>query len=173
MPLSLHAATIAPSLRMIDVVRALTDKAEAFCTERGLAPEDLLQARLAEDMHPLAYQIKSVAVHSWGAIQGARAGAFAPDMTPPPESFAGLRTTLSEARDGLAAITPEDLEPLIGQDVRFSVRSLVMDFTAEGFLLSFSLPNLYFHAATAYDILRWKGVAIGKRDFLGKMQLRG
>jgi hypothetical protein len=45
-------------------------------------------------------------------------------------------------------------------------------FTAEGFLLSFSLPNFYFHATTAYDILRHKGVALGKRDFLGKMRLK-
>jgi hypothetical protein len=36
--------------------------------------------------------------------------------------------------------------------------------------LSFSQPNFYFHAATSYDILRWKGVPIGKRDFLGRMR---
>jgi hypothetical protein len=45
-----------------------------------------------------------------------------------------------------------------------------LDFTAEEFLLSFSQPNFYFHAATAYDILRAQGLAIGKLDFLGQMR---
>jgi hypothetical protein len=47
-----------------------------------------------------------------------------------------------------------------------------MPFTAQGFLLSFSLPNFFFHAATAYDILRSKGVALGKRDYLGALRLK-
>jgi uncharacterized protein len=47
-----------------------------------------------------------------------------------------------------------------------------MPFTAEGFLLSFSLPNFYFHATTAYAILRMKGVPIGKRDYIGQMRLK-
>ena len=41
-----------------------------------------------------------------------------------------------------------------------------------GFLQSFSLPNFYFHAATAYDILRSKGVPLGKRDFMGPLRLK-
>ena len=46
-------------------------------------------------------------------------------------------------------------------------------FTAEGFLLSFSLPNFHFHAATAYDILRAQGVPLGKLDFMGALRLKG
>jgi hypothetical protein len=61
---------------------------------------------------------------------------------------------------------------LEGKDVVFEVRDMKLPFTAEGFLLSFSLPNFYFHATTAYDILRTKGVPLGKRDFLGKMRLK-
>jgi hypothetical protein len=44
---------------------------------------------------------------------------------------------------------------------------------AEGFLMSFSLPNLHFHATTTYDILRARGVPLGKRDYLGQMRLKG
>ena len=47
-----------------------------------------------------------------------------------------------------------------------------LEFTVENFLLSFSLPNFYFHAATAYDILRWKGARIGKRDYMGRLRLK-
>jgi uncharacterized protein len=172
MPLSLYAATIPSFLQIIDAVDGLVGKAEAFCAERGLAPADLLQACLAEDMFPFAYQVKSVAVHSLGAIEGVRCGAFSPDRSAPPESFDGLRAKLGEARDGLATITAEEMESLIGRDMRFSIGSYSLDFTADDFLLSFSKPNFYFHATTAYDILRWKGVPIGKRDFLGAVLTR-
>ena len=47
-----------------------------------------------------------------------------------------------------------------------------MPFTAEGFLLTFSLANFHFHATTAYDILRSKGVPLGKRDYLGRIKLK-
>ena len=46
-----------------------------------------------------------------------------------------------------------------------------MTYIAEDFLMSFSLPNFYFHATRAYDILRMQGVPLGKRDFLGQMRL--
>jgi hypothetical protein len=59
-----------------------------------------------------------------------------------------------------------------GKDVVFAVREIKLPFTAEGFLQTFSLPNFFFHATTAYDILRTKGVPVGKRDFLGKMRLK-
>jgi hypothetical protein len=45
-----------------------------------------------------------------------------------------------------------------------------MPFTTEGFLLSFSLPNVHFHAATTYAILRHLGVTLGKLDYLGDMR---
>ena len=60
-----------------------------------------------------------------------------------------------------------------GVAVLFSVGDRKLPFTAEGFLQTFSLPNFFFHATTAYDILRSKGVPLGKRDFLGKMKLKG
>jgi hypothetical protein len=56
--------------------------------------------------------------------------------------------------------------------VAFQFRDFKMPFVAEGFLLSFSLPNFHFHATTAYDILRSKGVPLGKRDYLGKLRLK-
>ena len=56
--------------------------------------------------------------------------------------------------------------------MQFSFGTAVMPFTAENFLLSFAQPNFYFHAATAYDILRSKGVKIGKRDFMGRPRLK-
>ena len=72
----------------------------------------------------------------------------------------------------LAEVTPDEMAALEGKDVVFKFREQRMPFTAEGFLFSFSKPNLYFHATTAYNMLRMKGVPLGKRDFLGQLQLK-
>jgi hypothetical protein len=56
--------------------------------------------------------------------------------------------------------------------MRFTFGDKHINFTAEDFLLSFSQPNFYFHATTTYDILRWKGISVGKRDFIGKVRTK-
>ncbi len=172
MPISLHAAFVPSALQMLGTCDHLIDKAEAWCAETGCGHGEAIGARLHEGMLPFAYQVKSVAVHSGGAIDGVRAGVFSPELTPPPEDFAGLRAAIGTARDTLSAATEGELEGFIGQPMRFEFRESGIDFTAEDFLLSFSQPNFYFHAATAYDILRMKGAALGKRDFMGKLRIQ-
>jgi len=168
MTFSLYAATVPSYRQILAAVSGLLDKAEAFCADKGLAPGEIIQARLAQDMFPFAYQVKSTAVHSLGAIEAVRRGVFSPDMTPPPENFAGLKARIAEVLAALEAIDPAEIDGFVGRDMQFAFGERRMDFTAENFLLSFSQPNFYFHAATAYDILRWKGVQIGKRDFMGR-----
>lgn len=173
MALSLYAATIPSYRQALGAVSALLRGAEAFCAEKGIEAPELIQARLASDMFPFAYQVKSTAVHSLGAIEGVRKGVFAPDLTPPPETFAALGARIAATLSTLEAIEPAEVESFIGRAMRFESSRGKLEFTAEEFLLSFSLPNFYFHAATAYDILRWKGMPIGKRDFLGRMRFKG
>jgi len=72
----------------------------------------------------------------------------------------------------LSALTPEAVNALGGKDVTFALGERKLPFTAEGFLMSFSLPNFFFHATTAYDILRHKGAPLGKRDFMGRLKLK-
>jgi hypothetical protein len=107
-------------------------------------------------------------VHSLGAIEGVRRGVFSPDTTTPPENFAALKTRIAETLTALEAIEAAEVDAFIGRDMRFAFGDRHVDYTAEDFLLSFSQPNFYFHAATTYDILRCKGIPIGKRDFMGK-----
>ena len=121
---------------------------------------------------PFSYQIKSCAVHSFGAIEGLRKGVFSPDTTTPPDSFAGLRSRIADAVTGLKSIANDELEGFVGKPMEFRMGELVIPFTGDTFLLSFSQPNFYFHATTAYDLMRWKGVPLGKRDFLGPMRIR-
>lgn len=168
MTISLHAATVPSYLQILNAVGGLLDKAEQHCGDQGLEPTALIQARLAEDMFPFAAQVKSIAAHSLGAITAAFTGDFRPDFSEPPSDFAGLRARVDTAIAGLEAVDPAALDARIGETVIFTVRDMSRPFRTEDFLLSFSQPNFYFHAATAYDILRWKGVPVGKRDFLGQ-----
>jgi uncharacterized protein len=149
----------------------LLGKAESYCAERKLAAEEIIQARLAPDMLPFAYQVKATAVHSLGAIEGLRKGVFSPDMTPWPQTFSALKTKIADTLAALEAIEPSEIDAFLGRDMRFSFGERQMNFTAENFLLSFSQPNFYFHATTAYDILRWKGLPLGKRDFVGRVRI--
>src|ERR1700676_4426096 len=95
MAFSLYAATIPSYQQILGAVSGLLDAAETFCAEKGIAPEDIIKARLAEDMLPFAYQVKSTAVHSLGAIEGVRRGVFSPDQTPPPDNFPALKARIT------------------------------------------------------------------------------
>ena len=172
MTLSLYSAIVPNYIQILGAVAGLLDKAEAHCADAGCNPDDLLKAKLADDMLPFGYQVKSCSAHSIGAIEGVRAGAFSPDLTPWPTTFDGLREAVQKALAAVQALTPDEVNGFVGQDMRFEMGEMKMPFTAEEFLLSFSQPNFYFHATTAYDILRWKGVKLGKRDFMGRPRLK-
>ncbi|WP_066821794.1 DUF1993 domain-containing protein [Sphingomonas mali] len=172
MTLSLYSAVVPNYVQILGAVRRLLDKAEAHCAETGCDPADLHKARLADDMLPFGYQVKSCSAHSIGAIDGVRAGVFSPDMNPWPTTFDGLREAIDHALAAVEALDPDEINGFVGRDMKFTMGEMTMPFIAEDFLLSFSQPNFYFHATTAYDILRWKGVKLGKRDFMGRPRLK-
>ena len=173
MTFSLYAATVPSFLQILGSVARLLDKAEAFCADRNIAPEEIIQARLYPDMLPFTYQVKSTAEHSIGAIEAIRVGVVSPSLEMPPDSFAALRDKLAAAEKALKAIDPDEINGFVGRDMRFEFKDARMDFRAEDFLMSYAQPNFYFHATTAYDILRHKGVGIGKMDFLGRVAVKG
>jgi hypothetical protein len=172
MTFSLYSATVSSYRQILGSVAGLLRTAQAFCAEKGLGPEDLIQARLAPDMFPFSFQVKQTISHSWGAIEGIRRGRFSPDMSPPPDSFAALGQQVDEALDALARAEPAEIDGFPGRDMLFVFGDRRLPFTAEDYLLSFAQPNFYFHATTAYDILRWKGVPLGKRDYMGRLRLK-
>src|SRR5690242_10333027 len=131
MPFSLYAATIPSYLQILGSVSGLLTTAEAFCAEKGLAHEEIIQARLAPDMLPFAYQVKSTAVHSLGAIEGVRRGTFSPDMTPPPETSAALEARVAETSAALEAIQQAELESFIGRGTRFESASHRLEFSGD------------------------------------------
>jgi hypothetical protein len=172
MTFSLYDAVIPTQLQIIAAVRALVDKAKVHCEDKGMEPQEIIGARLIEDMLPFSYQVKSCREHSLGAIEGVREGVFTPNLAPPPSNWEGLYEKLDEAKAGLEAVSEAEMEGFIGQPMEFRFKDTVMPFTAENFLLSFAQPNFYFHATTAYDVLRARGFPIGKRDFMGMPRMK-
>lgn len=174
MTISLYDATVPSYLQHLVALDEIVAKAEGWAAEQGIAEVDLLGRRIADDMLPLSVQLKWARHHSLGAIEGVRAGAFAPDMAPPPESLAAHRANLGEAIAALKATDRTEVDDFVGKDLVFTIpkTSYRLDFTAENFLFSFSLPNFFFHVTTAYDLFRGAGMPIGKRDYLGEMRVK-
>jgi hypothetical protein len=172
MAFSLYDATVANYLQILGAASAFLDKSLGFFREKGIDPAGVVEARLAPDMQPLRFQVVSLVHHSRGAMEGAKSGVFVPPSGKQDLDYAALQALVTEARDELSALTREAVDALIGRDVTFKVGDRAVPFTAEGFLMSFSLPNFFFHTTTAYDILRHSGAPLGKRDFMGRLKLK-
>lgn len=171
MPFSLYDAVVPSNLQILGSVDGMITKAAAACEEQGRPASDLIDARLAPDMLPFAYQVKSCSVHSVRGIEGVRAGSFSPDMSPLPTDFDGLHALVRTAVASLEALDRDEVDAMVDSPTEFAFGETRIPFTGANFLLSFSQPNFYFHATTAYAILRAEGVKLGKRDFLGMLRV--
>ncbi len=172
MAFSLYDASVANYLQTLGAVSGILERGLGHFRDNNIDPETMVEARLAPDMLPLRFQIISVAQHSRGAIEAAQSGEFRPPSSKTAYDYAGLQALVAQTREALEAWTPDAVNALGGRDVIFHLGEHKLPFTTEGFLMSFSLPNFYFHATTAYDILRTNGVPLGKRDFMGRMKMK-
>ncbi|MFB0613685.1 DUF1993 domain-containing protein [Aurantiacibacter poecillastricola] len=168
MPFSLYEATIPTMIQMLNAGQSWIEKAKAC----DIPDEDIAAARLADDMLPFAYQVKSMVNHSVGAIEGVRKGSFSPHMDEPETDLEKMRLNLGAAENTLRALSMGEIESFIGQEMHFlfEQKGVNIPFTAENFLLSFSQPNFFFHATTTYALLRKLGLNLGKIDYLGQMR---
>jgi hypothetical protein len=172
MAIPLYDVSVTSFQQVLGGVAGFLEKGLAHCKANNIDLNALVETRLAPDMLPFRFQVIAVAHHTLGAIQGVQAGLFKPPAGPMDQDYAGLQKLIADARTALQAISRDTVNALEGKDMVFQLGSNKLPFTAEGFLMSFSLPNLHFHATTAYDILRMKGVPLGKRDYLGPMRMK-
>ena len=170
MAITLYDSTVASFLQTLGAVEGFLAKGLAHCMEKNIDLNEIVETRLYPDMLPFRFQVVGLTHHSAGALAGAKAGKFGPPG-PSTADYAGLQKLVSDAKATLEQAKPEEVNALEGKDVLFSVGELKLPFKAEGFLMTFSMPNFHFHATTAYDILRSKGVPLGKRDYMGRMKL--
>jgi hypothetical protein len=123
-------------------------------------------------MWTFAKQVMCAVQHSAGAVQAMRSGVTGPDMSPPPTDFAALRRAVTDGIAVLQSVQPGEIDGAAGRDIRFEFGTGKMEFGGEDYLLSFALPNFFFHTTAAYAVLRNQGLQIGKGDFLGRTRAR-
>jgi hypothetical protein len=170
MAITLYDATVPVLLQGVAAVRLCLDKAAEHAETAGYDPESLAEARLIEDMFPLCLQIRLVAHHSAGALRDVEAGAFTLP-TRDPLTFAEMRQLAADTEAALRGWRPEAVNGLADRTVALKIGgALETTFSGEAYFLAFALPNFNFHAVTAYDILRARGVPVGKRDWLGQLR---
>jgi hypothetical protein len=173
-------------LQTVRAVAGFLQRAAKHCAETGADPDDFVHARLIADMAPFHFQIEALSHHSVWGLEAVKTGIFAPPALIGAMPFAGLRALIDEAIAALEALTPAEVNGWAGKALNITLhRPLDEDdrswkpwaprqhaFTSATFLLSFSLPNFHFHAVTAYNILRSRGVPLGKRDYEGRLRTR-
>lgn len=167
MSISPYELSIPTFQRGFAVLSKLLDKAEAFAEEKKIKPEILVNARLSPDMLSLAGQIQRLSDTAKGAasrLTGTEAPSFPDDET----TLADLRARIDKTTTYLTSIPEAAYEGAAERAVVLKTRGQEVHFTGKDYLLTFALPNFYFHLTTAYAILRHNGVPVGKLDFLGR-----
>jgi hypothetical protein len=172
MATSLYELSVPTFLQTASAVAGFLERAARHCAEAAVDADDLVHARLFEDMAPFHFQIECVAHHSVWGLEAVKTGVFAPPALVGPVPFAELQAMIARAQAALQAFTPEAVDAWAGKDLDLQIGPRRLAFTAETFILSFALPNFHFHAVTAYNILRARGVPLGKRDYEGRLRTR-
>ena len=169
MAISMYQTSVATFIPMLGNLIAILEKGAAFAESRKLDPAVLPALRLFPDMLPLSRQIQIATDNAKGCaarLAGQQPPAFEDNEKTLPELIARLRKTI----DYLNGFSAAQIDGSEDRDIALKVGSHALQFKGEAYLLTFALPNFYFHVTTAYNILRHGGVDIGKGDFLGKIQ---
>lgn len=166
MTLSLHDIAAPAFLRGLDALDGLLDKAAAA----GLDKAALFEARLAPDMRPFPDQVRMAAFSARGCV-GRLTGQDWPKTGDDEATIAALKATIALSRAFVADTPASAYDGAETRPIELKTPLATMTFVGAGYLTSFALPNFYFHISMAYALLRQAGVPIGKRDFLGQVDL--
>ncbi|NVD39489.1 DUF1993 domain-containing protein [Ensifer sp. HO-A22] len=165
MALTMYRLSVPTFVHGFGVLGKLLDKAEAHANETGLSLDDLVNARLTADMLPLSGQVQRASDTSKGTI-ARLTDLQVPSFPDEEKTFSDLRERIAKTVAFLETVRLADLDGSETREVTLNFTKLKMTLSGEDYLLKFVLPNFYFHLTTAYDILRHKGVPVGKADFI-------
>jgi hypothetical protein len=184
--ITLYDLSVPTFLQTARAVGGFLDRATRYCAETGADLEEIVRARLFPDMAPFHFQIEALTHHAVWGIEAAKTGVFAPPPLVGVMPFANLRAMVGQAVTALESFSRDEVNSWSGKNLDIEIFQPLdehnattsswgprtMAFTPETFLLSYSLPNFFFHAVTAYNILRTRGVPLGKYHFQGQLRTR-
>jgi uncharacterized protein len=167
MSISMYRASVGVFLQFLGSLSKLLNHATEHAESRKIDPAILLNTRLYPDMYDLARQVGESVRHAVVAC-GLLAGVDPPLFPEAEHDIAELQTRIATAMDFISGLPPAAINGAANKQVVFRFRNgSEQNFTGQELLLTFSLPQFFFHVTTAYDILRHCGVSLVKRDFLG------
>jgi hypothetical protein len=164
---SLYDLTVPAFRRGFANLSAILSIGEGHARDTGISEADLLGSRLIEDMAPLTAQVQRASDTAKGAmvrIGGVPTVAMADDET----SFAALQQRIAATLTFLDGVPREAIDGKEDAAIALVTPGRTVEFTGQSYVLTFVLPNFYFHVTTAYALLRMRGVPIGKMDYLGR-----
>lgn len=166
MALSMYDVSVPAYRQMLGGLSGVLQKAIDHFAAEGRDPTGVAALRLIDDMAPFTFQVSQAIAHSKGAIRRLRGEE--PEQPPMQDTLPAMKAAVDETIAWLAEIKPEEIEGTETRDVVMRFPGGETPFKGQAYLLSFALPNFYFHCATAYGLMRAQGVPIGKRDFMGR-----
>ena len=167
MTISMYQASVPAFVRGLTNLRAILDKAEAYAEARKLDPQVLMNDRLFPDMLPFRAQIY-IATDTAKGVGTRLAEVMAPVFEDTQETFPALKQRIDDTIAYLASLTPAQIDGTEEKEVVLERRAGNITFNGLTYLTGYALPNFYFHTATAYALLRHRGLEIGKLDYLGR-----
>ncbi|MFC5741751.1 DUF1993 domain-containing protein [Dyella tabacisoli] len=167
MTTSLYDTSIPVFKQMLGGLGVVLAKAEAHAVEKKIDPEALLQARLFPDMFPLVRQVQ-IACDFARSVPTRLAGAEVPAYDDKAQTFEELRALIAKTTAYVDSFTPAQFEGSAQREI-ITRKGTPKErrFSGQSYLLSYGLPQFFFHVTTAYALLRHNGIEIGKRDYMG------
>jgi hypothetical protein len=166
MTISMYAASVPVFRQILGSLATILERAENHADAKKIEHDALLQARLFPDMFPLVRQVQLATDFAKGAA-ARLAGIEVPRYEDTEHDFAGLQARLEKTLAFLDSVSREAVEDGAAREVTVGGGANQRQMVGLPYLLHYALPQFYFHATTAYDILRHNGLDIGKRDFIG------
>jgi uncharacterized protein len=166
MALSMYQASVPVFTRGLTVLSKLLEKAEAHAKENGIEAAVILAVRLAPDMLPLPGQVQRAGDTSKLTIERLT-GVASPRFEDNESTFAELHNRIAGTVAYLNSVSAAQMEGSEQRKITRSFGSGERTFGGDEYLMTFGVPNFFFHITTAYDIIRHVGVKIGKLDYLG------
>jgi hypothetical protein len=147
-------------------LRHLLVKAQADVAARGYDEQALIQYRLAPDMLPFKTQI-CIACDAAKLCVARITGLDAPKYDNTETTLAELVQRIDNTVAWLKTVPASAIDGQEDKEVTFPVgKTGTRTLTGQAYVLTWALPNVFFHITTAYTILRHNGVVIGKSDYL-------
>lgn len=159
MAYDIYDASIPPLIHMLGSLSAVLAKGEAH---GGIDPSE---ARLAPDMLPLKNQVY-IATDTAKGCAARLASVDNPKYEDVETSFADLRARIAKTIAFLQSLDRQSFAGAENKQIVLKFPSSTMEYKGGDYVGQFVLPNAYFHIAIAYGILRNRGVALGKNDYL-------